>query len=342
MESEKEQTKSSHRILMTVIRATVTTGLLFYLFRQFDWEGIEGVFSNVNFTILAFTALIPIFQQYIRSYLWQVLLTVQDVGIPFRSILTLNFISLFIGRFLPSTMGSDLIKIYGVSRGTPKSVDAVASVFALMIASSLPTFVIGPIGLIFVHQYISEHLLYLILGLSMLYFTALSLLINRMVVSIVVELVGRFFKHEVTRFSRFVMAFPFFWSHKSKMLIIILGCFVTQSMIFIIMYLASLSLSQEISFTYFMTFGPIIALISMLPISISGIGLRETAFVYFFSFAGVRSEVAFSISILSFLVLISPSFIGAYLYFKQGLRVDYFRNSSEPESGEVSEKLIHD
>ncbi|MFQ6105428.1 MAG: YbhN family protein, partial [Candidatus Glassbacteria bacterium] len=273
-----------------------------------------------------------------RSYLWQVLLNVQNVGIPFRTILSLNFTSLFIGRFLPSTMGSDLVKIYGVSRGISRSVDAVASVIALMIASSMPIFVIGPVGLIFVHTYISSHVLYMILGLSAVYFMALSLLINHRVVHFTVTLARRLLKREMSSFSRFVMAFPFFWSHKSKMLIIVLGSFVTQTMVFVVMYLASISLSQDISFSYFITFGPIITLIAMLPISISGLGVRESAFVYFFSFANVPSEVAFSISILSFLVLISPSLIGAYLYFKRGIGVDYAGKMSEPENCAASEE----
>ena len=140
------------------------------------------------------------------------------------------------------------------------------------------------------------------------------------------------------QFSRFAMAIPFLWSNKSKILVVVLGSLVIHTMIFLIMDLASISLSQHLSFMYFITFGPTIAFISMLPISISGLGVRESAFVYFFSFVGVRSEVAFSISILSFLVLISPSLIGAYFYFRQGIGIDYIRGMTEAGSSTASNK----
>jgi uncharacterized membrane protein YbhN (UPF0104 family) len=76
---------------------------------------------------------------------------------------------------------------------------------------------------------------------------------------------------------------------------------------------------------YFLAFGPLIILTTMLPISISGIGVRESAFIYFFSFAGMDREIAFSISILYFIIYISPSVIGAYHYLRQGFCIEYIR-----------------
>ena len=62
-----------------------------------------------------------------------------------------------------------------------------------------------------------------------------------------------------------------------------------------------------------------IILISMIPVSISGLGIREGAFVFFLGTTGVPPEKAMTLSILWFLSVVVAGLWGfiEYLRFKQ-------------------------
>lgn len=64
------------------------------------------------------------------------------------------------------------------------------------------------------------------------------------------------------------------------------------------------------------TFVPIIILLTLLPVSpFLGIGVKEGAFVYFFSNVNVLPEIAVSVSLLSHLIVIAGLIPGAILFF---------------------------
>jgi uncharacterized membrane protein YbhN (UPF0104 family) len=67
-------------------------------------------------------------------------------------------------------------------------------------------------------------------------------------------------------------------------------------------------------FYFHFTILPIIWIVTIIPITLSGIGLREGAFVYFYGLLGVGSEKAMIASLLTFLLLIvTPALIGSLI-----------------------------
>jgi uncharacterized membrane protein YbhN (UPF0104 family) len=64
---------------------------------------------------------------------------------------------------------------------------------------------------------------------------------------------------------------------------------------------------------------PTALFVSMLPISISGLGVQEGAFVFLLSLGGVNASLAFGVSMLSRLVQLVSNAPGAILFLCQGL-----------------------
>lgn len=89
-------------------------------------------------------------------------------------------------------------------------------------------------------------------------------------------------------------------------------------------YILALGLSMNISFLSVFVFLPIIIVISFLPLSISGIGLREGAFVFLFGLTGVSEDMAMTLSLVWFFSIIAASLWGLveYLRFKTVLGSD--------------------
>jgi uncharacterized membrane protein YbhN (UPF0104 family) len=83
-------------------------------------------------------------------------------------------------------------------------------------------------------------------------------------------------------------------------------------------YILSKSLLLDVPFLSLLVFVPIIIVFSMIPVSISGIGLRESAFVFLLGAIGVPPEKSFTLSLVWFFSVFTAGLwgLGEYLRFK--------------------------
>ncbi len=69
---------------------------------------------------------------------------------------------------------------------------------------------------------------------------------------------------------------------------------------------------------YYFLFVPLSTAVSMIPVSLAGLGVREGAFVFLFTRAGSTVEEALSLSLLWFAVMVSVSVLGGVEYVRAG------------------------
>jgi uncharacterized membrane protein YbhN (UPF0104 family) len=83
--------------------------------------------------------------------------------------------------------------------------------------------------------------------------------------------------------------------------------------------IGAVALGVSMPFLYFVTLVPVITLAELMPISIAGLGVREVAFVYLFSLAGMPTEVSLPLALLTRMAQLVPLPLGAWLYVRGGL-----------------------
>ena len=79
-------------------------------------------------------------------------------------------------------------------------------------------------------------------------------------------------------------------------------------------YIIALSLGIKVNIIYFFIFLPIIGAITLLPISIAGLGLRDAATIFFFAKAGVSKDLAFAMSLINFSFILICGALGGLIY----------------------------
>ena len=79
-------------------------------------------------------------------------------------------------------------------------------------------------------------------------------------------------------------------------------------------YLLSLSLDLDIALIYFIAVLPLAWLLTMLPISIGGIGVREGAVVFLLVSLGFKSPDAIAISVLMIFQILVQTILGGIMY----------------------------
>ena len=84
-------------------------------------------------------------------------------------------------------------------------------------------------------------------------------------------------------------------------------------------YAEALRLNVPLYFYFFVV--PLISLISFLPISINGFGLRETAFVYAFSTVHVASAPALLLALLMDMQALCFAVVGGGIYLTLGGKI---------------------
>jgi uncharacterized protein (TIRG00374 family) len=81
-----------------------------------------------------------------------------------------------------------------------------------------------------------------------------------------------------------------------------------------VVHLLFLAFEQPVPFVQNLLMYPLIGLLTVVPVTVSGFGVREGGFVFFYSLVGVSAEVAVGVSLLTYLLVIGmPALLGGLL-----------------------------
>lgn len=247
--------------------------------------------------------MIYIFATYISSIRWKIL-TFSDLST--GRLFSLYMIGSFFNTILPGIIGGDAVKAYYLYKETGNSGISMASVFMDRYVGFVSLMFITLIALPFGISYIKGTELGYIFPGIVFTFIAGSVAFFRLRIGGGIKILSEFYSfldtyRNLNRSSIVLL--------KSLILSVII-----QLMNMMAVYIISHGLGINISFLSIMLFIPFIVTVSMVPLSISGLGVREGAFVILFGKIGVRPEVAISISFLWFISVVIGSLPGLLFY----------------------------
>jgi len=266
---------------------------------------VEKVFAIIR-TInpFAFTGVIfiYIFSLYVSSIRWRLLLPEEFKG---KRLFSFYLVGSFFNTFLPGLIGGDAVKTYYLYKETNKGSLSFASVFMDRYIGFVSLMTIALISFAAGFKYVKGSLIEWLLPTIVLSFLIGSFAIFRLRLGKGIKALSEFYGH-----------FNEYSSQKMVLMKTLMLSFTIQVLSILSMYIIALGLGQHIYISYFFIFFPIIVTISTLPISISGIGLREGAFVLLFGMAGVKPEMATAMSFAWFLSIASGGLVGLFEYLR--------------------------
>jgi uncharacterized protein (TIRG00374 family) len=83
---------------------------------------------------------------------------------------------------------------------------------------------------------------------------------------------------------------------------------------FLTVYVICLAVDVEVPFIFIAFILPVIYLLEAIPISINGLGIREGAFVFFFTRIGLQLEQAFAVSLVILLYRLIKTLMGGAFF----------------------------
>lgn len=297
-----------------LLRPVIGIGLLVFLLRGAKLSEFTALAERANVLFLGVAVALVVAALVVSAYKWQMLLVVQKVNVPLPRLFTSYLVGLFFNNFLPTNIGGDVVRMHDVARYTGKTAESVASVISERLLAAFALALTAALGLALSYQ-ASGQFGALVAGLFVLTLGLILLLGN-----------GKL-RWAVGRKVKWLNVLPF-WRRLSNVAASISACLqdrrivawvlaysiVFHLMVVMINYFIFLALGLNVPFVYCLLFIPIISAIQLLPISISGLGIREGAYVYFFGGVGLSSAEAIGSSLIFWALVALVSLAGGVIF----------------------------
>jgi len=309
--------QSLKNIAIYLLKISITAGLLIFLFKKTDINKMISIVKDLDLFYFSIALVTFVFTYYLGILRWQVLLKAADVVVPFSRITISYLMGLAINLFSPSTVGGDLARGIDLSIYASKSKPKIlATVILDRIFGYIAIVLIASFSLIFGYKFINDKAVLISFGiLVFVLLIILSILFSKNILNILLRVFGKveIIKNSLIRFHEAVSLFRLKSRLNAVIYVLFLSLVIQFGAVFLIYFLAQ-ALKIDIAMIYFFVFVPIINAISMIPITIGGLGLRDSSAVYFFTRVGLSASAAFTLSLMTFLFFVISGIIGGIVY----------------------------
>ncbi len=298
-----QKKNNAKRAAVFALKFIVSGSLLYFVFSRAGAAEVADIMAEMN--PLMFVAAICVFvsMTLLCSFRWGLLLPDHfSIG----RLFPLYMIGSFFNIFMPGLVGGDVVKVYYLYKETQKGAQALASVFMDRYMGYAGLMTLGMLAYPFGFKAFSGTWIPPVLpGIVMLF-------IISSLVLFIAKPGGRF--EFISRLHDYLHSYV-----KNRPVIVkTLGLSILNHILSSIMvWLVALSLGEQIPITTLFVFVPVIATLAALPISISGLGIREASVVLLLGTQGISPESATAISFGWFLAMAAGGLPGIVFYLRE-------------------------
>lgn len=287
--------------ILFIVRLSISLGLLLWLFHKADVRKVLFILKNFSFSHWFLALFLMIVGQSICAWRWKVIASAVEIRAPFRLFWAYYFVGCYFNLFLPGSITGDIVKGYLIAQNDFSKLKVGYSIVGERIFGLAALVCLAMIGVLVASHLFPQTIRHIILLSGALFVTTFTLF----------PLWGKRLKHISSK--KIPLDFLNFW-YPPVFLKAIAASLIFQTILSFMNYVLAKGLGLNINFCFFLVAIPIISVVTMLPITIQGIGIREGSFVYLLSSIGISSAKALTLSLLSFSITIGIGVIGGIIY----------------------------
>ncbi|RLB06701.1 MAG: hypothetical protein DRG50_04945 [Deltaproteobacteria bacterium] len=290
-----------------LLKITLSLVILVYLFSQVSLSSLAESFwgARHHYIILAFG--LYLVGQVLSTYKWGLLVNVLGFQRGFKKLLAYYFIGMFFNLFLLGSIGGDVGRVYLLAGRSESRARAGYSILAERFTGGLALATIATVALI---SSLGKEVIPFWLRIGMIGGCA--------AVWAIVFTLPLFVKllPWLTKWAQRINLgdFTIYWSYPRRMSLVLAISFIFQVLNVLVFASIGTSLDLGVPLGYYFVIVPIVDLISILPISINGMGVREGSYVYFLHLMGVETSRGLAFGLLGLLVVVASSLLGGMVY----------------------------
>ena len=313
------------------IRPLGSIAILGWLAWHADWLQISQAFARVRLE-LWFAALgLYVVTQVVSALRWQVFARALGFQCSLVHYTRLYFVGMFFNLFLPTSVGGDVARAWYLNAGSGRKLASAVSVFVDRASGLLLLLALALVGSVFSASSLPAWVILSVWGTGVCAVSGLVafVLLSRSLI--------RF-----DRVRRLVEAMEYF-VHRPRLLAetSVLSLFVQAANV-VILWLLGIAIAAPVPAGYYWIVVPMISLLTLLPISLNGMGVREGGMVLFLAPVGIGSGTAISLAFLWFSVFTAASVAGGVIYLFSSLprlkeRADDEPVRADPDQGRAGQ-----
>ena len=281
------------RTLLFAVKGAVSIALLVYLVSKIDLAPLSGRFSSMKLAPIVVAVGLLGLQLVVVSVRWRVVVAVLSRGFSFAEIFKIVLIGVFFNQALPTALGGDVVRAWYIHLAGVRGRFAVYSVLLDRVAALAAIAILMLLLLGFAFELIPDASVrggFILVTLGIVAGFCVLLTLDRLGI--------QFFSHLVAGLGvdLSVSARKLFLDLRNCINVVglsVVNLFIT---VFVI-YLIGESLHVPATLRDYFVLVPPVILMSMLPVSVAGWGVRELAMVTAFGYIGVANADALLLSL---------------------------------------------
>lgn len=267
------------------------TALFVWLLARQDWAQVWGGVRGIPAWVLVFALLLYAFGMVCNGWRWWVLVRAQRITFPFFGAVKIVFTGAFLSNFLPSTIGGDGYRVLALLRYASSKTTSATSVAVdralnvLTMASVLP--------------------------FSWWTFGNLSAVLHNLASGSGAGLIGLVSQFERGK-TRFFDSFRRWGRDPVSLAYAFAVSWLSVLVIFFAILQLALALGIQVSLREVMGINALVYLLTLLPVSVNGYGVREVVFTGLYVQVGATVEQATTLALLTRLMAMLVTLPGAF------------------------------
>lgn len=287
-----------------ILRLVVSAGLIGWLAWRTDWTSLGQALTHAHFALWWVALALYLITQAASALRWQLLSEPLGFQRRLSDYARMYFVGMFFNLFLPTSVGGDVMRAWQLRAGDDRRLPALLSVFVDRASGLFVLLCLGLAGALVSPVELPDSLrraVYLTAGCAIVGVVGMGF-------------AGKLGRH-IERVKKFSAALNLYLMNPKLAFSSTALSLVIQAANVMVLWILSLALDLEVPVGYYVVAVPMITLMTVLPISLNGIGVREGGMILFLAPLGVADATAVSLAVLWFMVLTAASLVGGVVYF---------------------------
>jgi uncharacterized protein (TIRG00374 family) len=264
-----------------------------------DLQNILGRLDRLSLRFVLFAWAYYSVCQYLSAYRWQLFLKAKGITVPLNKLFSFYMVGMFANNFMPSTLGGDVVKGYDLYHYTNQGRYAVASVILDRFTGFVGLSIIAIVSLGFGLQDMNSPLLISAVGGTTVFLGGMVVVIwhpplSRFIMNCTTRTLPKTISEKVIAISDALVSYK---NHMDVLSITVLLSVLLHLMFAVYYSATAYALGLSIPTRYFILFLPTVTLVSLLPLSFGGLGVREGVMVLLFSRVGIPGDAVLSVAL---------------------------------------------
>jgi len=284
-------------------RLCVSLLVLGWLAWKTDWGQVHQAFVDLRWELWAAAVGLYIVTQCVSGLRWQLLARPLGFDRPLSHFIGFYFIGMYFNLFLPTSMGGDVVRAWYLDNRSGHRLNALLSVFVDRLSGLLLLLLLACIATTTAPMALPVWISWSVWGCTASFLLGCAIL----------PAIGAF-TQKYERLNRLAEGLNLYRRRPGLFLATSGLSLLVQVANIALVWLVGLALNAPIPGSYYWILVPMVTLLTLAPVSLNGMGIREGGTVLFLTPLGVTHAMAVSLAFLWFAVFSAAALLGGGLY----------------------------